>query len=328
MRKFIQSIAFLVLLMALQHSPVWAQNTINGVIARVTQNGLQLKDGTNYRWSDNTTTTLSNGNGGSWGDLQADDAVRLTINGQNKVTALTVTGRSSGQRIERSLLELDPVQGKWATSRNVTINGRVFERAVRVRDAVVIPNRDNADVLEAQVGLSGEVGPKVRATFIVLGDGQEIYRSPIVDVSTPPTPISVPIKGFSGVTLRVEGNIIWGGDSAALWVNPLFVNLPATIPIIDSPVANARITRNTPLVWEAVDGATAYLFELQCISLNSPNDATNPNRFVSLVVPAETTIYNFNVNQMPKGRWRWRIHSLSDTGILGEMTEWRIFTSQ
>ena len=45
-------------------------------------------------------------------------------------------------------------------------------------------------------------------------------------------------------------------------------------------------------------------------------------------VPADTTVYTFNVNTMPKGRWRWRVHSLNDTGFLGEMSEWRLFTSQ
>ena len=31
-------------------------------------------------------------------------------------------------------------------------------------------------------------------------------------------------------------------------------------------------------------------------------------------------------DKMPKGTWRWRVHGLSKTGILGQMDEWMVFT--
>lgn len=129
MKRFFLSVLIPVLMLALQHSPVLAQATIDGSIVRVTQNGLQLQNGMSYRWADDVRTTLSNGNDGGWADLQANDAVRLTMNQQNRVASLAVTGRNTGQRIERSLTELKPVEGNWEVQQNVTIEGRVFEAA-------------------------------------------------------------------------------------------------------------------------------------------------------------------------------------------------------
>ena len=79
--------------------------------------------------------------------------------------------------------------------------------------------------------------------------------------------------------------------------------------------------------WGLVAGATGYLLELQCERLSNPNAPNNPDRFVVSVL-ADTTVYNFDVNIMPKDRWRWRVHSLNATSLLGEMSEWRLFTSQ
>jgi hypothetical protein len=82
------------------------------------------------------------------------------------------------------------------------------------------------------------------------------------------------------------------------------------------------------LEWKPVAGATGYLLELQCERLSDPSTRNHPNRFMVVSVSADTTVYHFDANTMPKGRWRWRVHSLNDTDLLGEMNEWRLFTSQ
>lgn len=338
MKRFDLLVILVLLMLALQHSPVLAQNTVNGLIARVTQNGVQLKDGMSYRWADNFTTTLANGNDGGWADLQTDDVVRLGLNGQNRVTSVVVTGRNTGQRVERSLTELKPVEGDWKVEQNVTIAGRVFEVAgtmsvdkdfnpTTITRRIVFSNPGGYDLLEVWIGFRGGRG-KGKNKFSIRGDGDTLFTSEWMEQRDQPVKVSVAIKGYTGISLIASGDEEVGYYDTAVWANPVLVKMPASVPNIVSPSMNARITRNTPLVWEAVDGATGYLLELQAVSLNNTNDANSENRFLLLRLPADTTVYNFNVNQMPRGKWRWRVHSLNDTGFLGEMTDWKLFTAQ
>jgi len=74
-----------------------------------------------------------------------------------------------------------------------------------------------------------------------------------------------------------------------------------------------------------VEEATGYLLELQCENLRNGKDADNPNRFVVMPLSSKTLIYNFQADKMPKGKWRWRVHALSQTAFLGQMDTWRTF---
>jgi hypothetical protein len=322
----------LIALLCLNVLSVEAQSTVNGVIAAVSQSQVQLRGGGTFVWAANATVTLADGRRSTWANLRADDAVRLTLNGQNQISALAVAGRSIGQREERLLLDVRPVQGFYDRDNETTVNGQVVTRALyggNGTKTVVYSNAEGYDLLEATIGVGGNSQSAATAVFTVLGDGREIFRSPVMRHNSPPVRISVPIRGYSGVTLQTEAS--YGQYCCgvyALWANPVFVKQPPTIPVVVSPGVNARVSRSTPFVWEAVEGATGYLLELQAITLASVADADHASRFLLLRLPPETTLYTFDPAVMPKGTWRWRVHALSSTDLVGEMTEWRTFTAQ
>ncbi len=364
MKKFFLLVVLAVLVLGFQHSPAVAQNAINGVIARVTQNGVQLKNGMTYRWAEDVRTTLANGEGGGWTDLQADDAVRLTMNRQNLVSSLEVIGRDTGQRVERSLTEIKPVEGHWDVEKKITVAGRVFEAAgiMNVRASggeagmrrIVFSTPEGFDALEVWVGFRGGYG-KGKNKFVIQGDGRTLFTSPWMAEGEQPVKANVSIKGYTGISLISSGDEDTYVDTA-VWANPMLVKIPPSKPIILpesigdipspvpnvvlppsatspyarwlSPPMNSRINRDTPLVWQQVDGASGYLLELQAVTLFNPADANHQSRFLTFPFPANMTAYTFNVNRMPKGAWRWRVHALSDTGFLSETNSWAMFTSQ
>lgn len=227
--------------------------------------------------------------------------------------------------VVQPLIEIKTVQGKAIEIKNQPINGQVFERAVFVFDKTVFQNTDNYDLLQAWIGKEGGGGQSI-VTFHVLGDGKELYRSPKMRRDDPAINIRVPIHGYTGITLYAEGERESATWSEAAWADAVVIKLPTTVPVVVSPGLNEIIEQTTPLAWRPVTGATGYLLELQSTILADPNDENDANRFVAIRLPAETNVYNFDTNKMPKGRWRWRVHALSRQGFLGEMIGWRMFT--
>jgi hypothetical protein len=139
--------------------------------------------------------------------------------------------------------------------------------------------------------------------------------------------VSVPVRGFSGITLVAEGEDAEGSDNA-VWAEPLLVRLPSLVPVVVSAGLNERVTQDTPLVWKPVEGAVGYLLELQCERLANPREAAGKSRFLAVTLPERTTVYTFSASELPRDRWRWRVHSLSPSGFLGEAQQWRPFVAQ
>lgn len=325
---------FLVPLLLLVASPIAAQTTLTGVVERVTPESVTLSSGQAYRRSPAATVTLAGDKEGRWASLQAGDRVRLAVNSQNRVLSVTVTGRLVTKRIERSLTELQPVEGAWKTNKDVTIAGRLFEAAGIMNTEnnaggkAVFPNRERYDLLEAWIGTRG--GSPESNQFAVLGDGEVLYTSPVLRPDDPAVKISIPISGYGAVTLvaRAPRNVDNNYYDTAVWADPVLVKLPSAVPALVSPGLNERVSGSTPLVWKGVDGARGYLLELQCERLNSAGDAKDKNRFLAVPLPAGTTVYTFNADALPRGKWRWRVHALSSTGFLGQMDGWRSFVSE
>jgi hypothetical protein len=190
--------------------------------------------------------------------------------------------------------------------------------------SAIFLNRDGFDYFEATVGIDDRQDNTTAFTFTVTGDNQELARVANLRVGNAPVHLRVPIRNVTRLelTIRCPG-APWVAPSAVWWGNARFVrgNITGNVPQIVTPQQNEQVAGTTPLEWRPVAGATDYLLELQCEQLSNPNAPNNPNRFLVMSVPADTTVYNFNVNTMPKGRWHWRVHSLNDPGFLGEMSD-------
>lgn len=313
--------------------------TVSGVVTRVTKNGLALDSGSAFKWSAGDgwgrgyKITLLNGDSGDWSNLQSDDNVNIELDNKNTIVNVTVIGRKSGQRIEQPLATQRPVQGDWDVVRDKTINCRVFDTAADSNyvdedesRTVVFSKRDSFDVFEAWVGLrGGKNNHGQRLVFSVRGDGQELWRSKPMTLGDAAVRVSVLISGYSGISLvssHPHDGSGWSGYG--LWAEPTFVKLPAKAAAASG---DGEVLSLTPhLSWNRVPGATGYLVEAQCIRLDSPSDARSPERFVIKTVGSDTT--SVGLDTIIPGKWQWRIHALSDTGLLAPADSWTYFTAR
>jgi hypothetical protein len=243
------------------------------------------------------------------------------------------------RRVDESMGERDPLLQRHYRTGTTTFRNQKFERSISLGNAfyhnvptsAIFLNRDGFDYFETSVGIddgyAGRWPPTF--TFIVKGDNKELAKVANLSAGDAPVPLRIPIRNVTRLELFFLGSsrgvigVVW-------WGNARFVrgNATGNVPQIVTSLQNEQIAGTTSLEWRPVAGATGYLLELQCERLSNPNAPNNPNRFMAVSVQADTTVYNFNVDTMPKGRWRWRVHSLNDIGFLGEMGEWRLFTSQ
>lgn len=333
----ITSIAIaLVLFVAMHLSTALAQTTANGVIDRLTDKGIALSSGQAYTKTDGVTVTLPGERVGSWNDLSAGDKVRVSFNDKRQVVGVALLTKLVTQRVEQPLIESDdrnnvnwiiaPINGGAKLVSNAAISGRAFPKAFWNMDSEpIFPNYADYDVLDVWIGVSANWGGRRNHGICrILGDGEEIYRTPLLSDQDQAIHVIVPIKGFSGIKF----DLISDENAIANWGNPIFIKLPSTIPNVVSPRTDERVTQITPFLWKPVENATGYLVEMQAVSLVDGGDENDVNRYVLLRLPAETTVYNFDANKMPKGKWRWRVHALNKTGFLGEMEGWRTFSSQ
>jgi|GEM_PF-5947294 len=144
--------------------------------------------------------------------------------------AVRTYAQSSFSRLEHSLLEMEPVQGTKIPDEATTINGRVFKNALEMgtnydeTGTVVFANKGDNDLFEAWIGKKGGSG-KGTVTFEVLGDGKSLYRSPEMDIASPAIRVSVAIKGYTGITLKVDQPEDSDGVYPAIWAEPMFIKL-------------------------------------------------------------------------------------------------------
>ena len=322
-----------ILILALQLSTAFAQTTVNGIIDRITPNGIALSSGQTYTKSDNVAVTLPGERAGQWQDLEPGDKVRISFNSKKQAVEVTLLTKLVTQRLDYPLVisddggELDwnikYINGDADIRKDYAIGGRAFPKAFRVSDRAVFPNYEDCNLLDVWISATDSDDDRAGVCRI-LGDGEEIYRSPSMTMQSRAIHVVLPIKGYSGITFeKLSGNINTIGFG-----NPTFIKLPSSVPNVVSPRTDERVTQITPFLWKPVENATGYLLEMQNLSLADAGDENDVNRYLLLRLPAETTVYNFDANKMPKGKWRWRVHALSKTGFLGEMDEWRSFSSQ
>ena len=313
---------------------VSADSTNTGVISKGTPTGIVFTTGERYKLYPSVPITLKDGTAGKVRDIHPGDRVRVALDDAGRIVSATILAPLVTHLVEHSLTKDTPVSGEWEAAENVAIAGRIFDIAGtmiynngRGRWDAVFSNRDHYDRFEAWVGKQDASGQGTN-TFIVLGDGQELFRSPPMSERSPAIKVSVPIKGYSGVSLIVQQSDDVYIDSHAVWGTPVFIKMPTNLPELLYPGENEKISQTTVLLWKAVDGATGYLLELQCVKNDNPQPGDDDNSFITKHIAVGTTTYNFDANKMPKGKWQWRVHALSKSGFLGHMDEWRVFYSQ
>jgi hypothetical protein len=205
------------------------------------------------------------------------------------------------QRVNESMGERDPLLQKHYFTGTTTFRNQKFERSISIGNAfyhnvptsAIFLNRDGFDYFETTVGIDdGYAGKWPRAfTFIVTGDNKELARVANLSAGDAPVPLRIPIRNVTRLELSFLGSSRRSGIGVVWWGNARFVrgNATGNVPQIVTPRQNEQIAGTTSLEWRPVAGSTGYLLELQCERLSNPNAPNNPNRFMVMSVPADTT---------------------------------------
>lgn len=134
--------------------------------------------------------------------------------------------------------------------------------------------------------------------------------------------VTLDIKGVDalGVWTDTPSNQLLGVSENFI-IDPLLHNLPASIVKLASPTTGETIDSSETLNWRPTEDAMGYLVEIQCIRLFNTEDM-DKHRFHSIQVKADTRSLKISDLKLPVGEYRWRVHSLDDVGVMGQMDQW------
>lgn len=162
------------------------------------------------------------------------------------------------------------------------------------------------------------------------GSGKLFYRldggEPVVTQisNTELTRVVIDVKGVQSIQLWAEGQT---GDTTGtdnFIIDPTLMKLPSSVPVLASPANREKIEPSEELRWRPVADAVGYRVELECVRLYDTS-AANRQRFFSIQTTSEVRVVKLADLKLPEGEYRWRVHSLSDIGVMGQMTEWWSF---
>ncbi len=170
-------------------------------------------------------------------------------------------------RNEVSLLTLEPVTSYLDKSGQISMGGGVFKNAFSFlmgsggnRDRLVVfANTGKFDVFEGYVGLNDDqYMPSSDVIFSILGDGQTIWTSPHMDKGDAPVRFSIPIKQFSGITLKTHNftadTQYTPAGTNIYWAEPKFVRFVRVAPPVSSYEPPPSEIQDNMIVSQAVNG--------------------------------------------------------------------------
>jgi hypothetical protein len=153
-------------------------------------------------------------------------------------------------------------------------------------------------------------------------DGGEPVVTPISNTEL--TSIVIDVKGVQSIQLWAEGQTEDTTGTDNFVIDPILMKLPSSVPVLASPANRENIEPSEELRWRSVSDAVGYRVELECVRLYDTS-AANRQRFFSIQTTSEVRVVRLADLKLPDGEYRWRVHSLNDVGVMGQMTEWWSF---
>jgi hypothetical protein len=101
-----------------------------------------------------------------------------------------------------------------------TFDGQTYAKALKMRGHLDFYLGKRYARFRALVGANDLAQGAFAATYIVKGDGTELYRSPVLRVGSEPQPVDLDIRGVLRLRLEAKLQEGAGGPNRAFWVNP------------------------------------------------------------------------------------------------------------
>jgi len=305
-----------------------------GTVDHTSPSGIELTNHEIYTWADakDLKVVLPTNTLGGLSDVRRGDTVRLVLDERHHVSGIVLLPKEPTDMIAVPVIK--GTDFNWDSWQDVpqfnTIAGRTFS-AARSRYlsgektlSVPIGNAAGFDLFDVYIGTHEETNPEQNGTlrFTFIGDDDVLYQSTFLRAGDRSIHIRGSVGRYRSLTIRIDHI---GPGVRAVIADPTFFRVPRTVPVLTAPDPDSDLRGDTDLTWDKVDHAEGYLVELQCVTCQDAGDAKSPDRFISVRVDPDKTSYSFLATKLPKGKWRWRVHTLAGKQILGEMGMWRTF---
>lgn len=161
-------------------------------------------------------------------DVESDELIASSF-----LSDLTPTSATNGW----GPYERDQSNGEQAAGdgQTITIAGTSYTKGLGVHASsdlsYTVP--DNCQRFRSVIGIDDEVGDKGSVRFIVLLNGNRVYRSAVLTGSSSAVSIDVAVSGGSRLTLRVNNGGNGSGYDHADWANARFV-CETSEPVLDA----------------------------------------------------------------------------------------------
>lgn len=293
------------------------QADIVGKVKTIDQTGITLDIGPKLPWGTRVTADQRKA---IQQQLPTGSLVRIVLM-DGKVVSARITSINPAQVTETSLTALKPYSGGYSFQAGHSFWGFVPTQTGfnRGKGQTIYQLGGGYDSFRFKFCFSEKDGP---GKFYYRLDGGEPLVTQISNTEL--TSIVIDVKGVQSIQLWAEGQT---GDTTGtdnFIIDPILMKLPSSVPVLASPANREKIEPSEELRWRPVADAVGYRVELECVRLYDTS-AANRQRFFSIQTTSEVRVVKLADLKLPEGEYRWRVHSLSDIGVMGQMTEWWSF---
>lgn len=299
-----------------------AQADIIGKVKLIDQSGVTLDIGPKHPWG---STITAQRRGEIIRQLPSGSLVRLRLE-SGKIVSARATSIQPEQIKTTNLQALKPYSGGYKFEDGHQFWGFI-PKSVGVNhgsDTTVYELNRAFDSIRFKFLAMDHENPVATKVFWRLDGGEVVTRD---TSATSLTEVLIDLRGARSLQIWSENRTNNFQADPNFIIDAELMQFPASIPVLSSPATKESVQSNEELRWRPVPDALGYRVELECMRLYNTDDAMK-QRFFTIQTNAETRVVKLSDLKLPLGEYRWRVHSLDDVGVMGQMNEWWSFVLQ
>lgn len=299
-----------------------AQADIIGKVKLIDQSGVMLDIGPKHPWG--STITIHR-RGEIVRQLPSGSLVRLRLE-SGKIVSARATSIQPEQTKTTNLQTLKPYSGGYKFEDGHQFWGYI-PKSVGVNhgsDTTVYELNKSFESIRFKF-LAMDHNDVVRTKLHWRLDGGEVITRETSATSL--IEVQIDLRGVRSLQIWADNRTDNFQADPNFMIDAELVQFPASVPVLSSPVNKESVQSDEELRWRPVLDAVGYRVELECIRLFSTDDALK-QRFFTIQTNSETRVVKLSDLKLPLGEYRWRVHSLDDVGVMGQMNEWWSFLLQ
>lgn len=299
-----------------------AQADIIGKVKLIDQSGVTLDIGPKHLWG---STITAQRRGEIIRQLPSGSLVRLRLE-SGKIVSARATSIQSDQIKITNLHSLKPYSGGFKFEEGHQFWGYI-PKSVGVNhgsDTTVYELNRAFDSIRFKF-LTMDHNDVVRTKLHWRLDGGEVMTRETSATSM--IEVQIDLTGVRSLQIWADNRTDNFQADPNFIIDAELLQFPASIPVLSSPASKESVEPDEELRWRPAPDAIGYRVELECIRLNNTDDALK-QRFFTIQTNSETRAVKLSDLKLPPGEYRWRVHSLDDVGVMGQMNEWWSFVLQ